>query len=134
MEAFCWPVRVYYEDTDAGGVVYYANYLRFMERARTEMLRAGGFEQDRLRADEGVIFVVKHVDIDYRSPGRFNDQLQVTAEIAHWGRTSITFRQQVIRDDTCLAEAEVVVVCLDAARFRPYSIPQSITEAFQRVS
>ncbi len=134
MEAFCWPVRVYYEDTDAGGVVYYANYLRFMERARTEMLRAGGFEQDRLRADEGIIFVVKHVDIDYRSPGRFNDQLQVSAEIVAWGRTSITFRQQVLSDDKCLAEAQIVVVCLDVARFRPHPIPQSITEAFQRVS
>ncbi len=134
MEAFCWPVRVYYEDTDAGGVVYYANYLRFMERARTEMLRAGGFEQDRLREEEGILFVVKHVTIDYRSPARFNDSLQVTAGITKWGRTSITFGQQVMRGDTCLAEAQIVVVCLDAARFRPHAIPPSLTEAFQHVS
>ncbi len=134
MEAFWWPVRVYYEDTDAGGVVYYANYLRFMERARTELLRAGGFEQDRLREESGVIFVVKAAKIDYRSPGFFNDQLRVSAEIAGWGRTSITFQQRVMRDETCLAEAEVVVVCIDAGRFRPHPIPEAISEAFQRVS
>ena len=134
MEAFWWPVRVYYEDTDAGGVVYYANYLRFMERARTELLRTRGFEQDRLRQEEGVIFVVKRANIDYRSPGFFNDQLRVSAEIAAWGRTSLTFRQRVMRDDTCLADAEIVVVCIDAERLRPHPIPQSINEAFSRVS
>lgn len=134
MEDFWWPVRVYYEDTDAGGVVYYANYLRFMERARTELLRAAGFEQDALRDQEGIIFVVKHVEIDYRSPARFNDQLLVSAKVADFGRTSLTFSQQVVRGETCLADASIVIVCLDEAKFRPHSIPLSINEAFQRVS
>lgn len=134
MNTFSWPVRVYYEDTDAGGVVYYANYLRFLERARTEYLRSLGFEQDSLRAQEGLGFVVKHVDIDYRSPARFNEQLQVDAKITAVGRSSITFSQQVLRSDTCLASATVVVVCLDLEQFRLRSIPPFIREAFQRVS
>ena len=78
---FIWPVRVYYEDTDAGGVVFYANYLKFFERARTEMLRAAGFEQDELIANEGVIFVVRAVQVDYLSPARFNEQINVSAEV-----------------------------------------------------
>ncbi len=134
IETFWWPVRVYYEDTDAGGIVYYANYLRFMERARTELLRATGAEHEVLRERDGVLFVVKRVDIDYRSPGRLDDELLVSAEVVAWGRTSITFRQQVMRGDTCLAEARIVVVCLDTARFRPHPIPQSICEAFSAPS
>ncbi|MGZ4992514.1 MAG: YbgC/FadM family acyl-CoA thioesterase, partial [Methylobacter sp.] len=74
MKKFIWPIRVYYEDTDAGGVVFYANYLKFFERARTEMLRAIGYEQDELIANEGIIFVVRSVQVDYLSPARFNEQ------------------------------------------------------------
>ena len=79
MKEFLWPVRVYYEDTDSGGVVYYANYLKFMERARTEWLRALGFEQDQLIEEEGVIFAVRRAEVDFIAPGRFNDALQVSA-------------------------------------------------------
>jgi len=82
MKSFMWPVRVYYEDTDAGGVVFYANYLKFFERARTEMLRAMGYEQDELIANEGIIFVVRSVQVDYLSPARFNEQLQVSAKVS----------------------------------------------------
>ena len=96
MNGFGWPVRVYYEDTDAGGVVYYANYLRFLERARTEWLRALGFEQDALARDAGVIFAVRRVEVDYLKPARFNDALTVHARIAERGRASLVFAQEVI--------------------------------------
>lgn len=132
MEHFIWPVRVYYEDTDAGGVVYYANYLRFMERARTEWLRVLGFEQDALR-EQGILFAVKHVNIDYHRPARFNQQLQVLSTVTHMGRVSITFQQQVMHELSCLTEAAIKVVCLDAERFRPRAIPDSIREGLQHV-
>ena len=90
-------MRVYYEDTDAGGVVYYANYLSFMERARTEWLRALGFEQPALAAEHGVLFVVRAVNIDYLKPSRFNDSLQVTVEVVNVGGSRIRFLQRVLR-------------------------------------
>lgn len=132
MGSFSWPVRVYYEDTDAGGVVYYANYLRFMERARTEWLRALGFEQDRLR-DEGILFAVRTVAIDYLRPARFNQQLDVVSEIDVITRASITFRQRILHGETCLSEAKVKVVCLDAVRFQPRGIPVSMRKGLQHV-
>jgi acyl-CoA thioester hydrolase len=134
MDEFCWPVRVYYEDTDAGGVVFYANYLKFMERARTEFLRSLGFEQDLLLQQEGLLFAVKYVEIDYRRPARFNQQLVVRTTLSKQSRTSITFSQQIMLDDVCLTQASVLVVCLDAARFKPHAIPLVILEACQRVS
>ena len=91
---FSLPVRVYYEDTDAGGVVYHANYLRFMERARTEWLRALGFEQDRLAQELGIVFVLASLDIQSRKPARFNDALSVTSSISTVGRVSILFKQE----------------------------------------
>ncbi len=127
MTSFSWPVRVYYEDTDSGGVVYYANYLRFMERARTEWLRSFGVEQDRLRDEQGVIFAVRRVDVDYLKPARFNDSLDVTAKIVAQGRASLTFEQSVLRHDDggCveLCRGSVKIVCLDAAAFRPCPLP-----------
>ena len=131
MTGFLWPVRIYYEDTDAGGVVYYANYLRFMERARTEYLRQLGFEQDELMRDPGVLFAVRSVKVDYLLPARFNEQLQVSVEIVNQGRASLTFAQDVIRpvDDALLCRGEIKVACLDAASFRACSIPESITTA-----
>jgi acyl-CoA thioester hydrolase len=134
MDEFDWPVRVYYEDTDAGGVVFYANYLKFMERARTEYLRSLGYEQDVLREREGLIFAVRHVEIDYQRPARFNDLLLVRSRASLRSRTSVTFSQQVLREETCLTDATIMVVCLDAVRFRPRAIPESMSEAFQRVS
>ena len=93
METFVWPVRVYYEDTDSGGVVYYANYLKFMERARTEWLRHRGFEQDALLRDHRLLFAVRSLTVDYHRPARFNDQLEVVSEIAATGGASLTFVQ-----------------------------------------
>jgi len=132
MEQFSWPVRVYYEDTDAGGVVYYANYLRFMERARTEWLRELGYEQDVLR-EYGTLFAVKHADIDYHRPARFNQRLDVLSAITNMGRVSITFRQRVMHELNCLTEASVKVVCLNEATFKPRAIPETMREGLQGV-
>ena len=132
MSVFEWPVRVYYEDTDAGGVVYYANYLRFLERARTEWLRRLGFEQDRLMREAGILFAVRHVEIDYLLPARFDDALAVEAAIDEVGKVSLTFRQRILRPpDTVLSKATVKVVCLDKDRFRPTAIPTDIRERLQ---
>ncbi|BCX88449.1 acyl-CoA thioester hydrolase [Methylomarinovum tepidoasis] len=128
MAEFTWPVRVYYEDTDAGGVVYYANYLRFFERTRTEFLRALGFEQDELSAREGILFVVRSVQADYRRPARFNDLLTVSCEVAEVKRASLVFFQQVRRGDAVLCEAAVRIACLDARSFRPRPIPPALIQ------
>ncbi|HEY9149106.1 MAG TPA: tol-pal system-associated acyl-CoA thioesterase [Gammaproteobacteria bacterium] len=128
---FIWPVRVYYEDTDHGGVVYYANYLKFMERARTEWLRSLGFEQDRLSEQEGLIFVVRSVELGYHRPARFNDLLQVSARVSHYGRASIDFEQQVRRGDELLCDAVVRLAALDAATFRPKAVSPTLTERLE---
>ncbi len=125
---FVWPVRVYYEDTDSGGVVYYANYLKFMERARTEWLRSLGFEQDRLLAQEGIIFAVRSVDVGYHLPARFNDALEVSASLAARGRASLTFHQEVrrVEDDQLLCSGEIKIACVDLNSMRPTPIPQAL--------
>lgn len=129
--AFIWPVRVYYEDTDSGGVVYYANYLRFMERARTEWLRALGVEQDALLREAGVIFAVRAVQVEYLRPARFNDTLEVSARILRSGGASITFAQEIRRGDELLCSGEVKIVSLDAASFRPRPVPATVVERTQ---
>ncbi|OAI19088.1 4-hydroxybenzoyl-CoA thioesterase [Methylomonas koyamae] len=126
--AFNWPVRVYYEDTDAGGVVFYANYLKFFERARTEFLRSYGFEQDVLMAEQGVIFVVRSVKIDYLRPARFNEQLAVSAKVIEIKKTSLTFEQAVTRQEQILCTGEVRIACLDAQTMKPKPIPSVILE------
>lgn len=127
--AFVWPVRVYWEDTDAGGVVYYANYLKFLERARSEWLRSLGFEQDVLRDREGVVFVVRHVEIDYLAPARFNDALEVNAGLAAASGVSLEIGQTIFRGATRLVTARVKLVCVDAVKFKPARIPASILHA-----
>lgn len=126
VQPFFWPIRVYYEDTDSGGVVYYANYLRFLERARTEWLRALGFEQTELVARYQVVFVVRAVSIEFIKPSLFDDNLQVTVELVKVGASQILVAQRVMRDDEELVAAEVRVVCVNAAKFKPVRIPQAI--------
>ncbi len=128
MEKFIWPIRVYYEDTDAGGVVFHANYLNFFERARTEMLRAMGYEQDELNATEGIIFVVRSVQVDYLSPARFNEQLQVSAEVSLAKKASLTFEQVITRGDDVLCKSIIRIACLDASTMRPKAIPEKLLE------
>ncbi len=136
MSQFTWPVRVYYEDTDSGGVVYYANYLKFMERARTERLRALGFEQDSLRSEQGILFTVHSIQVDFRQPAHFNDALEVSAGIGEQRRASLTFDQQVCRrgESTVLCSGKIRVACVDADSFRPAPIPGFIIEALSNVS
>ncbi len=133
MKEFSWPVRVYYEDTDAGNVVYYANYLKFMERARTEWLRAYGFEQDTLRQQLGVIFVVRAVQIDYLQPARFNDALTVSVSVDQVGKTSLSVVQSVrrINEDTVLCSGTIRIVCVNAGTFKPVAIPMPIMQKLQ---
>ena len=126
---FSWPVRVYWEDTDAGGVVYYATYLKFMERARSEWLRALGFEQDALRDEAGVVFVVRRVEVDYLAPARFNDQIEVSVSLHEIGRASLSVKQTLSRGPTRLVAARVTLACVDAVRFKPVKIPAPILQA-----
>ena len=123
------PVRVDWQDTDAGGVVYYANYLKFLERARSEWLRASGFEQDVLRDEAGVVFVVRRVEVDYLSPARFNDQLDVSVTLLELGRASLVLTQSLSRGDALLVAAQVTLACVDATRFKPVKIPAPILQA-----
>ncbi|MFB1489366.1 MULTISPECIES: tol-pal system-associated acyl-CoA thioesterase [unclassified Thiocapsa] len=125
MSTFTWPVRVYYEDTDAGGVVFYANYLKFMERARTEWLRAVGYEQDALRERRGILFAVRRVVIDYLAPARLDECLSVTSRLVRAGGASLEFDQQVMRqsDGFCCCRGVVKIACLHADTLRPARLP-----------
>ena len=132
MNPFVWQVRVYYEDTDAGGVVYYANYLKFLERARTEWLRSYGFEQDQLRLEYGIVFAVRAVDIKYLKPARFNELLEISVENIKLRSASISMQQSVCNIENkneLIANATVNIVCLHSEKFSPCPIPKSIFEA-----
>ncbi|MDM8545049.1 tol-pal system-associated acyl-CoA thioesterase [Candidatus Venteria ishoeyi] len=130
-KVFEWPVRVYYEDTDAGGVVYHANYLKFMERARTEWLRALGFEQDQLRQDYQRIFVVRALSIEYLSPARFNDALIATAEITEIGKSKLEMQQYILSHERerILTKGQVQLVYVHSESFRPQRITPVILDA-----
>lgn len=131
MSQFLWTARVYWEDTDAGGVVYYANYLKFLERARTEWLRARGHAQTELAADPGVLFAVAEVNIRFHRPARLDDLLVITCQPSVDGATTLVFKQQVHRGaehGELLAAASVRVVCVGSASFRPRRLPQTILE------
>ncbi|RYE77743.1 MAG: tol-pal system-associated acyl-CoA thioesterase [Oxalobacteraceae bacterium] len=120
---FTWTVRVYYEDTDAGGIVYYANYLKFFERARTEWLRSLGIHQQDLLGTEAAAFVVRSASVEYLGAARLDDELTLRLNIEKLGRASVQFAQQAWRGDSLLASANVKVGCVDAATLRPRSIP-----------
>ncbi|MES2012402.1 MAG: tol-pal system-associated acyl-CoA thioesterase [Pseudomonadota bacterium] len=126
---FVWPIRVYYEDTDSGGVVYHSNYLNFMERARTEWLRALGFEQTALKNELGMLFVVHSMHIAFKSPAYFNDMLAVQNQLVKAGHGSIEFLQTIVRNDQVLLEAKVKLACVDAASFKPQGIPVVVKQA-----
>lgn len=128
ISAFSWPVRVYYEDTDAGGVVYYANYLRFMERARTEWLRAIGIDQSVLLKEENLMFVVVDAQVSYKMPARYDDALEVVSRISEWSRVTLTFEQTVERAGRVLVTGRVRVAALDALRFKPRSLPERLVK------
>jgi acyl-CoA thioester hydrolase len=127
---FEWPVRVYWEDTDAGGVVYYANYLKFLERARSEWLRSLGVEQNELAQRDNVVFVVRRVEADYLLPARFNDELSVASRLESLGRASLEMTQRIHRREELILEARVKVACVSCRDFRPAKIPAHIYERF----
>ncbi len=122
-------LRIYWEDTDAGGVVFYANYLKFFERARTEWLRALGHSQEQLRLHDDAMFVVSDTTMRYRRPARLDDLLRVTVKLAEVRRASITLAQQAWRGDELLTEGTIRIVCVEPGTFQPRSIPNAIATA-----
>lgn len=126
MNEFAWQVRVYYEDTDLGGVVYYANYLKFMERARTEWLRARGVDQARLTDEHGLLFVITACELRYHRPARFNDLLDVTVSPVAFGRSRFTIAQEVQRDGEVLVTGKVTAACVDGTDFMPRPVPAGV--------
>jgi len=126
---FRFPVRVYYEDTDAAGVVYYGNYLKFMERARTEWLEALGFPLAAFEREHGVTFAVHRAEIDFLQPARLNDRLTVSVEALDRGASRLVLAQRVDRDATVLARARITLACLDPLRWRPSRIPPALARA-----
>src|SRR5258706_11912322 len=129
---FRHTLRVYWEDTDAGGVVFFANYLKFFERARTEWLRVLGFGQQRLRNDTGAIFVVADTPVRYLEPARLDDLLDISVRIAEAGRVSLTIEQQARRAGALLAEGTIRIGCVDAGTFRPRRIPTELLSPIAR--
>jgi acyl-CoA thioester hydrolase len=129
---FRFPVRVYYEDTDAAGVVYYGNYLRFMERARTEWLESLGLPLAQFEREHGVTFAVHRAEIDFLQPARLNDRLDVSVEAVDRGPCRLVVAQQVTRTDTPIASARITLACLNRSRWRPARIPAALVERLQR--
>jgi acyl-CoA thioester hydrolase len=125
-ETFDWPVRVYYEDTDAGGIVFYANYLKFFERARTEWLRASGISQQLMTAQHQAMFVVKGTTVDYHAPARLDDELKLTVTVERIGRASVQFLQQAWCGERLLATGKIKVGCVGGLSLRPTAIPEEI--------
>jgi acyl-CoA thioester hydrolase len=123
---FAVPFRVYWEDTDAGGVVYYANYLKFMERCRTDWLRALGIDQVRLRAERGLQFAVVSVAVEFLRPAILNDEVLVTAELERLSGATIVFKQTIMRGDVQLIDASARVACLDSGTLKPRPIPKDL--------
>ena len=132
---FSWPVRVYYEDTDTGGVVYYANYLKFYERARTEALRHIGFQQEALKNNDNLLFVVSSVQVDYKRPAVLDDELTVFVRIAKMARTYLVFEQKIVKEtdgkEILLNFATVKVACVQGDSYRPQALPQGVVERFK---
>ena len=131
---FYFPIRVYYEDTDAGGIVYHANYLNFCERARTEWLRHLGNGRDWLREEMGLIFVVRRAIVGWRKPARLDDQLVVETRLLSVGKVRMHMRQTVHRDGVELASIEIELVCIDKEKFAPATLPDSLMEKLPGVA
>jgi acyl-CoA thioester hydrolase len=128
---FSWPVRVYFQDTDAGGVVYHASYVNFMERSRTEWLRSFGYSNAGLMKELGVMFVVRKLELNYLKPAQLDDMLAVTTQIKEIGRSRVNVLQTVQREGEILSEAEVHLVCVSAAAFKPVSVPEILRKQWK---
>lgn len=123
---FSFRIRVYWEDTDAAGIVFYANYLKFFERARSEWLRSLGFEQESLRAAEGIAFVVAETSVRYRLPARLDDVIDVSVEVRHRGQASLEVAQRALRGNELMAEGTIRIGCIELGTFRPRRFPNDI--------
>jgi acyl-CoA thioester hydrolase len=126
------PIRIYWEDTDAAGIVFYANYLKFFERARTEWLRGFGFGQEALRRDAGVAFVVSETSLRYLKPARLDDVVDVSVDVVHFGQASLQLAQQARRGDELLVEGKIRIGCVELGTFRPCRIPNDIRMSIHR--
>ena len=131
IKIFSLPVRIYFEDTDSGGVVYHSNYLKFMERARTEWLRSVGIDQHHLKCHDHIMFVVHRINIQYKLPARFNDDLIVKSELKDIGSSKIEFRQMIYRENEMLIDAIVGIACIDSEKFKPVRIPSTVKETME---
>ena len=130
MKKFEWHARVYYEDTDVSGIVYHTSYLKYMERARTEYLRALGYSQNQLRIEEGIVFVVNRIHIDFKRPAVFDDELTVSSAVSKIAGASLIFHQSIYRNTEELCEASIAVACLSADRHTPKRVPTSLLADF----
>lgn len=130
--SFDWPIRVYYEDTDAGGIVFFANYLKFFERARTEWLRACGIDQRKLAEENGIVFIVSETAVKYRMPARLDDTLTISSRIERLGKASVEFVQEAWRGDTLLAVGTIRVGCVELATLKPIALPVSMSDGLRR--
>lgn len=126
------PIRVYYEDTDAGGVVYHSNFINFAERGRTELLRFMGFENKSLRESQGILFVVRHIDADYLKPAVLDDVLEMQTIVTQVKNTSLVMRQSIYRNAKMIFTADVTVVCVDAGSMKPARIPEDLRAGFRK--
>ena len=127
---FVLPVRVYYEDTDAAGIVYHANHVKFAERGRTELLRHLGYDHKRVMEDFGLLLIVKHITIDYKAPAKLDDRLEIHTSVTTFGNTSLTMAQNILRDETIIAELKVTVVAINE-KGRPERIPPQLRQIFE---
>ena len=128
---FEWNARVYFEDTDSGGVVYHANYLKFMERARTEWLRSLGLNQIKLKQEDRVMFVVRKIDIQYKIPARFNDELLIQTDCVKTTDYSIILKQDILRNKQIVTEGKVEIVCINSDLFKPVRIPKMVKQLME---
>jgi len=133
-QPFAWPVRVYYEDTDVGGVVYYANYLKFMERARTEWLRALGFDMSAVAREHRCHFVAQRAEVDYLRPARLDDQLVTTVRLARAGHARLVLEQEVLKDGQCLARGKVTLACITTDTWQPAPMPAVLKATLEKLS
>ncbi len=126
---FRWPLRVYIEDTDAGGIVFYVNYLKYMERARTEFMRTHGYDKAAV-FDTNLMFVVRDIAVDYRRPAKLDDELTATARIIAQRATQLTFEQRILRGDEELCGGHINIVCVDRTTLKPKRIPEEVLTSF----
>lgn len=131
MKEFALPIRIYYEDTDAGGIVYHANYIKFMERARMEWLRKLGFELTDLMQQHNLVIVVRKIAIDYLKPALFNEALEITVQLNKLGKASMTLQQQVIRQTDILCTAQVKLAVINVINMRPQPFPTVLFKTLQ---